>query len=111
MTMNMPKHVKVTIVACTVVCAVCSLYALYGVYETGAWPNSLPKELEPLRNQSRTLTHQTTDIHEISFTNREEFESAWPHILGLKSKGAPITLLSSQDEALRKSIKAGVHVP
>jgi len=109
--MNMPKHVQVTIVACTLLCAVCSLYALYGVYETGAWPNSWPKELEPLRNQSRTLTHQTTDIHEISFTNREEFESAWPHILGLKSKGAPITLLSSPDEALRKSIKAGVHVP
>jgi hypothetical protein len=38
--------------------------------------------------------------YEIPFTNREEpeanreaFESAWPHILSVKSKGAPLTLL------------------
>ena len=31
--------------------------------------------------------------YHIAFANRKEFESAWPHILKLKSKGAPVTLL------------------
>ena len=110
MTMNMPKHVKVTIVAGTVLCALFSVYALYEVCETGAWPKSWPKELEPLRNQSRTLTHETVNIHEIAFSNRVEFESAWPHILGLKGKGAPIKLLASPDNRLGITIKAGVRL-
>ena len=111
----MPKFVKVTLVVCGVLCAVCSVYALYGVIETGAWPESWPKALEPLRNQSCTLYHQTAEIHIIPFTNRAEFESAWPHLLGLKSKGAPITLLSAPDkrypDAKRGApIKACVYV-
>jgi len=31
--------------------------------------------------------------YDIAFANREQFESAWPHILKVKGKGAPITLL------------------
>jgi hypothetical protein len=36
-------------------CALAPAYAIYGVSDTGTWPKSWPKELEPLRKQSRTL--------------------------------------------------------
>ena len=106
----MPKHVKLTIVTGTVFCVVCSVHALYAITNEGAWPKNWPKELEPLRKQSRTLVHQTLAIHEIPFTNRGEFESAWPHILAVKNKGAPVILLSSPDTRHVSSIKAGVHI-
>ena len=54
-----------------------------------------PKQLEPLRGQSRTLVGpQFAHSHfHIPFTKREEFESAWPHFLKVKSKGAPVILV------------------
>jgi hypothetical protein len=69
--------------------------ALYEVSETGTWPTSWPKGLEPLRKQSRTLVGpQFAHSHyHIPFTKREEFEAAWPHFLKVKSKGAPIILV------------------
>jgi hypothetical protein len=61
----------------------------------GTWPKSWPKELEPLRKQAWTwhngLCAQIS--YDIAFADREQFEASWPHILKLKSKGAPITLL------------------
>jgi hypothetical protein len=44
--------------------------------------------------QSRTLEGPTRPLlhYAIPFTNRAEFESVWPHILKVKSKGAPIVL-------------------
>lgn len=36
-------------------CAVSFVSADYTVEDRGAWPESWPKELEPLRQQSRTL--------------------------------------------------------
>ncbi len=109
--MNMLKQVRFVIVASIVLCAVCFVYALYEVTEEGAWPKNWPKELEPLRNQARTLVHtQEGGIHEIPFTSREEFEAAWPHILAVKSKKAPLILLSSPDRLLTKTIKAGVRI-
>ena len=98
------------LVASIFIIAVCSVYAVYSVSREGAWPKIWPKELEPLRNQSRTLTHNVVDIHEIPFTSREAFESAWPHILTIKSKGVPLTLLSSPDSRLDKPIKVGVRI-
>jgi hypothetical protein len=81
------------------------------VSKEGAWPKSWPKELEPLRNQSRTLTHSNNGhTYEIPFTNRKEFESAWPHILSIKCKEAPLILLSSPDRQLGETIKAGVRI-
>jgi hypothetical protein len=77
-------------------CAVCSaVYALYLVNDKGTWPESWPKELEPLRKQSRTsVGPMVLNRHyQIPFTKREEFESAWPHLLKVKSKGAPIILV------------------
>ena len=49
----------------------------------------------------------------IRFTKREEFESAWPHILKVKSKGAPVVLVRGPNFFLGEGRKAGVvvHAP
>ena len=96
--------------------AVCStVYALYSVSETGTWSKDWPKQLEPLRKQSRTLVGPTTSHQHfaIRFANREEFESAWPHILKVKSKGAPIFLVRAPNFFLGGEKRAGVviHCP
>lgn len=76
-------------------CAAAPAYAIYGVSNEGTWPKSWPKELEPLRKHSRTLVGPMVEQSHylIPFTKREEFESAWPHFLKVKSKGAPIILV------------------
>jgi hypothetical protein len=78
-----------------VCCTVSSVYGLFAVYDQGMWPKSWPKELEPLRKQSRTFEgpRLLTRVYLIPFTKREEFEAAWPHLLKVKSKGAPIILV------------------
>jgi hypothetical protein len=70
-------------------CAAGSVYAFEEGGPGGTWPQSWPKELEPLRKQSRTLEGPSApDRHyAIHFTKRDEFESAWPHILDVNSKG------------------------
>lgn len=110
--MNMSKHIRSVIVALIVLCAACSAYALYGVSIEGTWPGDWPKELEPLRKHSHSLSHCSCwmDIHEIPFTNRGDFEFAWPHILKVKSSKAPLILLSSPYDRLGKPIKAGVRI-
>ena len=93
-------------------CAVSSVYAMYEVEYKGTWPKSWPKELEPLRKRARTFEgplapHQH---YAIPFTKREEFESAWPHILKVKSKGAPVRLVRGPNFFVGAHIKAGVVV-
>lgn len=87
-------------------------HALYSVSNTGDWPKSWPKELEPLRKQSRTLDGPLDpQLHyAIHFTKREEFEAAWPHILKVKGKGAPIHLVRGVNFFLGKEAKAGVVI-
>ena len=97
------------------VCAVCSTaYALYEVYDTGIWPKSWPAELEPLRKQASTsvgpLAPYMNQHYAIRFTSREEFESAWPHLLKVKSAGAPIFLVRHPSFSLGKDNTAGVVV-
>jgi hypothetical protein len=77
--------------------AVSYVHADYSVYDKGTWPKSWPKELDPLRKQSRTIQGSLLDLitYHVPFTIREEFEAAWPHILKVKSKGAPVILLRS----------------
>jgi hypothetical protein len=109
----MRRTSKVGISALMVVLAASVCCAMYGVSDKGTWPNTWPAELEPLRNQSRTLTHSNSgNIYEIPLTSREQFETVWPHILKLKSEEAPITLLSSPDDFcnMGKPIKAGVRI-
>lgn len=86
-------------------------YALYSVRETGTWPKSWPRELEPLRKQSRTLVGPAMSHHHfaVRFTERDNFESMWPHILKVKSKGAPIFLVRGPNFFLGKN-QAGVVV-
>jgi hypothetical protein len=64
----------------------------------GSWPNDWPKELEPYRQQAKTIgvaAGNQEDVFEISFKNREQFEKIWPVILTLKSKGTPLTLITA----------------
>jgi hypothetical protein len=98
--------------ATIVICAACpTAYALYSVSAKGDWPESWPKELEPLRKQSRTLEGPLGAFqhHAVPFTKREEFEAAWSHILKVKTKGAPIFLLRGPNFFLDNA-KAGVVV-
>jgi hypothetical protein len=96
-------------------CAVGTAFAEYVIWDKGEWPKSWPKELEPLRKQSRTLDGPTPfDRHyAIRFTKRDEFESAWPHILEVNSKGASLVLVRGPNFFLGDGRKAGVvlHCP
>ena len=94
-------------------CSVCStLYGMWSIANKGTWPKSWPSELEPLREQSRSLTGSALDLthYEIPFTTRKQFESAWPHILKVKSKEAPLILLRGPDKDVGASINAGIRV-
>lgn len=95
--------------------AVCSVYADYLVSDQGTWPKSWPAELEPLRKQARSLEGPLAPLlhYAISFKKREEFEAAWPHLLKVKTKGAPIVLRRGPSFWLGKEKNAGVcvHTP
>lgn len=86
-------------------------FALYSVSDTGNWPKTWPKELEPLRKQSHTLVGPMLEAQHFAmrFKTREEFEAAWPHILKVKSQGAPIFLKRGPNFFLDKE-RAGVVV-
>jgi hypothetical protein len=93
-------------------CAAGPAYALYTVGNRGDWPKSWPGELEPLRKQARTLVGPVAPQrhYAIPFTKRDELETAWPHILKVKSKGAPIILVRGPNFYLGENRKAGVVV-
>jgi hypothetical protein len=100
------------ILAAIAFCAASSAYAMYSVTYAGTWPRSWPRELEPLRKQSRTLRGSIADrtFYEIPFTRREDFESAWPHILKVKSKGAPVIIVRGPDTSFGARINVGVRI-
>ena len=93
-------------------CAMCCAYADYSVWDTGTWPKSWPKELESLRKQSRTLEGPRVPFlhYQIPFTKRDEFEAAWPHLLKVKSKGAPIILVRAPKTDFFEIKPAGVLI-
>ena len=113
---KLPKLFAFVFVALIVVCTACPVYALYDIAYEGVWPKSWPNELEPLRKQARTISGPRfgPTVYEIPFTNREKFESAWPHILKLKSKGGSVTLLRGPHTRYKliewPAIKAGVRI-
>jgi hypothetical protein len=88
------------------------VFADYSVSDQGTWPKSWPKELEPLRKQARTLVGPKVEYrnYAIPFTKREEFESAWPHLLKVKSNGAAVHLVRGPNFFLGEQNKAGVVV-
>jgi hypothetical protein len=98
-----------------IVLLACPLYADYTVEERGSWPESWPKELEGLREQSRTFEGPLQPLlhYAIPFTKREAFEAAWPHLLKVKSQGASIVLRRGRSFWLGDKSNAGVciHTP
>lgn len=79
-----------------------SAHALWSASDVGRWPETWPKELEPLRKQAKSYTGSSVNrtFHEIQFKSREEFEAAWPHLLKVKDANAPI-FLSRPSEVFR----------
>ena len=98
------KRATVFLVAAAVCAASGAAFALYDVVDRGIWPKTWPADLEPLRKQATTsvgpLAPYMNPHYAIRFTDREEFESAWPHILKVKSEGAPIFLVRSPSFSL-----------
>lgn len=105
---------KSWLLATIAIFATCSAApAIWEVYDEGSWPKSWPKELEPLRKVSGTIQGSEANliIHRIPFTKREEFEAAWPHLLAVKTKGAPLILVRSPSTHWHfGNTKAGVLV-
>ena len=87
--------------------------ALVGIFDEGRWPDSWPKELEPYRVQAKTIQVMTlsqSTTYEIFFKERENFEKAWPHILSLKSKGAPLILENAPSDYCGSTLQSGVWI-
>ena len=85
-------------IAALVVLAVSSTASAdWQVHGTGTWPQTWPKSLEPLRKHSSSIRGGLLDlvIHHIPFTKRDQFEAAWPQLLKVKTKGAPVILVRS----------------
>jgi hypothetical protein len=102
-----------TVIAFFTACS--AVYAIYTIANEGLWPESWPKELEPLRDQATTMVGPEPPLRHylIPFTKRAEFESAWPHLLKVKSKGAPLILLRAPKTDFMGLKPAGVliHCP
>lgn len=104
---------RIALFAAVAVCVLCSAaHALYTVDNSGKWPKSWPRELEPLRKQARTLVGPMVEQQHfaIRFSRREEFESAWPQFLKVKTPGAPVFLVRGPSFFLGDGVKAGVIV-
>lgn len=104
---------RIAFLSAAAVCGLCSAaHALYSLNETGTWPKSWPRQLEPLRKQSRTLVGPMVEQQHfaIRFSSREEFEAAWPHLLKVKTKGAPVFLVRGPNFFLGEGVKCGVIV-
>lgn len=107
---------RLLVAAVSLLCLGSLAVADYGVIDQGAWPKSWPTELEPLRKQARTLTGPMVDNrhYAIGFSDREQFEAAWPHLLKVRSKGTTIRLTrAGKNFYLGDSEAAGVilHCP
>jgi hypothetical protein len=66
-----------------------------GLANRGHWPSDWPKELEPLRERSKTIgvgTGLQETIYQIPFDSRAEFEKVWSVLLKLKSRGGTLTI-------------------
>jgi hypothetical protein len=102
----------IAILAAIAFCAVVPAYAVYEVSDKGEWPKTWPKELEPLRKQSRTFVGPTApqSHYLIPFTKRDDFEAAWPNFLEVKSKGAPIILVPGPKTDFFEIKPAGVLI-
>ncbi|MCH8216816.1 MAG: hypothetical protein IH892_08595 [Planctomycetes bacterium] len=95
----MEKKSVIALSAVIIVLAASVSFSLISIDYEGTWPDTWPTELEQFRKQSKSyhLSSGTEEEwHEILFHTREEFERAWPHIVKLKTKGAPLIIESTQ---------------
>jgi hypothetical protein len=103
------------LLAAIVSCLLSSALADYGVTTRGEWPATWPEELDSLRANALTLEGPmcATQHYAIRFTDREEFEAAWPHLLTVKRAGARLVLKRGKNFFLGEDYSAGVvvHVP
>jgi hypothetical protein len=106
------KRIPTFAVPVAVLAVSSAVYAMYSVADKGMWPESWPRQLEPLRKQSRTLVGPMVPQQhfEIPFTSREEFEAAWPFLLKVKSQGAPIILVRGPKTDFFEVKPAGVLI-
>ena len=67
------------------------LFADVSVEDRGSWPDTWPKELEPLRASSRTIEGPLGGFlhYEIPFAERDAFESAWAHLRKSRARKLP----------------------
>ena len=102
----------IALIAAFTFSAVCPTAPDYSVADTGTWPDSWPKELEPLRKHSRSLEGPLILFRHylIPFTKREDFEAAWPHLLKVKTKGAPIILVRAPKTDFFSVQPAGIYI-
>jgi hypothetical protein len=82
---------------CVTLCVLClasPAFALFVVTKKGLRPKNWPEQLETLRETSVTYEGPKRPYrhYAIPFKTREEFELAWPHMVEVKSLGAPIVL-------------------
>jgi hypothetical protein len=120
-TFNLGHPGTITMKQAIAICAAIGLISVYplfadfGVVNRGTWPDDWPKELEKLRERSRTLEgpKQPSLNYAISFKTRDEFEAAWPYLLKVKTKGAPIVLRRGPSFWFENEKNAGVcvHTP
>jgi hypothetical protein len=90
------------------------VFASARIVDFGTWPEGWPKELEPLRKNARTFSLRAgiqEAIYEIRFKDRETFERYWPILIGLKSKGAPLTLKKIVSEKPKQEIWLPDEIP
>jgi len=79
----------------------------------GTWPKSWPRELEPLRPQATSIDVGTAiqEAHYlISFRNREQFESAWPFLIKVKSAEGLLILERVPFKDMRIVLNSGVCI-
>lgn len=108
--------IRTVLLSAAATCGLCTAaQALYSLSGTGDWPKSWPRPLEPLRKQARTLVGPMVAQRHygIRFTDRGQFEAAWPQLLKVKTKGAPVFLVRGPNFFLGDRAKAGVvvHAP
>jgi len=108
--MRIPYVVGASLFLATSLC-----FADYSVSDKGLWPETWPKELEVLRKGARTLVGPMLENrhYAVPFTDREQFEKLWPHLLSVKTPDAPVILVKGPNFFLGKEAKAGVvvHTP
>jgi hypothetical protein len=102
------------ICAAVVLCTIGAAYAMSSGGPGGRWPKSWPKELEPLRQQAWTWVGMgliaDVTMYDIPFTNRDQFEAAWPQILKVKGKGVPLTLVRAPYLYVEPNTAPGVRI-